>query len=193
MLGWGELARVGEDGENVKTKQQFYSISCRRYGSCSPNTRIRTTFLQLRMSKMKGIPGIVWVICAVSTVISVSVIGGLWAFKGEIRPVTVAKANEHAEGQLIPRSMSGDKGKYYFLEGKVDGHTVKTLHNASVPAGPDSPAPKLTVRPCLCERSVMAMIQWKMYGLILRLGLILFRDQEKVILPTSYANSGWST
>jgi len=29
---------------------------------------------------------------------------------------------------LIPRSVAGDRGKYYLLEKKVEGGTIKTLH-----------------------------------------------------------------
>jgi hypothetical protein len=44
----------------------------------------------------------------------------------ELPSVTAPK--KIGKEQLIPRSMSGDKGKYYLLEAQNDGGIIKTLH-----------------------------------------------------------------
>lgn len=40
----------------------------------------------------------------------------------------LASASVYAEGSLIPRSMPGDKGKYYLLEANRNGDIISTLH-----------------------------------------------------------------
>ena len=40
----------------------------------------------------------------------------------------LAAASAHAAETLIPRSMPGDKGKYYLIESKKTGDIVQALH-----------------------------------------------------------------
>jgi len=47
--------------------------------------------------------------------------------KQESQP-NILKQNQAVEGNLIPRSAEGDKGKYYLLDKKQSGAIIETLH-----------------------------------------------------------------
>jgi hypothetical protein len=51
-----------------------------------------------------------------------------WTVLALIACTLVASAAFAGEGTLVPRSMPGDKGKYYLLESKRTGDIVSALH-----------------------------------------------------------------